>query len=70
MKVFCCSVGIRTVGFPQVDEGEELLLPPRSHLHARCAYCTAIATSVEECLETLDAAVAAVQAVPAAPLLA
>ena len=62
---------------PQVDRvrvlarpGEELLLPPRSHLHARCAYCTAIAASVEECLEALDAAVAAVEAVPAAPLLA
>ena len=62
---------------PQVDRvrvlaqpGEELLLPPRSHLHARCAYCTAIATSVEECLETLDVAASAVQAVPAAPLLA
>jgi biotin carboxylase len=62
---------------PQVDRvrvlvrpGEEVLLPPRSHLHARCAYCTAIAASVGECLEALDAAVAAVDAVPAARLLA
>ena len=62
---------------PQVDRvrvlaqpGEELLLPPRSHLHARYAYCTAIASSVEECLEALDAAVAALEAVPAARLLA
>jgi len=67
----------RAVLPPQVDRvrvlvrpGEELLLPPRSHLHARCAYCTAIAARVEECLETLDAAVAAVEAVPAARILA
>jgi biotin carboxylase len=62
---------------PQIDRvrvlarpGEELLLPPRSHLQARCAYCTAITASVEECLEALDAAVVAVEAVPAARLLA
>jgi biotin carboxylase len=60
---------------PQVDRvrvlaepGDELRLPPRSHLHARCAYCTSLAASVEECLEALDAAAAAVEAVPAAPL--
>jgi L-amino acid ligase C-terminal domain 2 len=62
---------------PQVDRvrilaqpGEEILLPPRSHLHARCAYCTVIASTVEECLEALDAAVAALEAIPAARLLA
>lgn len=52
---------VRALAWP----GQQLRLPPRSHLDARCGYCTAVGSTQEECLEALDVAVRAVSVEPA-----